>query len=235
MDNYPLMRPNCSTSQTEQMKTVAHLLGAMADTRADAVSAGVASSNHNHRLVLCSATSRVSHSTHCLQASRCPSLLWQTLGDTTEKKNSWAHCRRTMPAPSGMQDCSETKKVFTPSARLDHLGRDVVAIGEVRVQQGLGVGSEELHGEVDALGLAPRDGQVARLGCARRQHHRVMLRAHILDVHVLAHVRICDEAHTLGGLCMHKKLSADLLASNDVPGHTSSRLYCGHTGDAMPL
>ena len=52
MDKGALMGPKGSVSQRQHAVRVAYLLGAMADTCADAVSARVTSSNHDHRLVL---------------------------------------------------------------------------------------------------------------------------------------------------------------------------------------
>ncbi len=47
------------------------------------------------------------------------------------------------------------------------------------------------------LQLAPLHGQVARLGGARRQHHRVVLRRQLLGGQLRAHVRVDHEAHAL--------------------------------------
>ena len=50
---------------------------------------------------------------------------------------------------------------------------------ELAVEQALGVGGQELHGEMDALQLAAGDRQVARLGRAGGEQHGVVLVAQL--------------------------------------------------------
>ena len=59
------------------------------------------------------------------------------------------------------------------------LGGDVLAVGMAAVEQALGVGVQELHGEVNALEIAALDGQIARLGGAAAQHDGVELAAQL--------------------------------------------------------
>ena len=55
------------------------------------------------------------------------------------------------------------------------LAESVVAVGQAGVEQALGVASEEVHREVDALQVAARAaaGRIERLGGAGGQQHRV--------------------------------------------------------------
>lgn len=60
--------------------------------------------------------------------------------------------------------CKHSQAHMQPEDIPTHLGSDVVAVLQVAVKQALGVGMQEVHGKVHALGLAAIYGQVPRLG-----------------------------------------------------------------------
>mmetsp|Transcript_7711 Transcript_7711/g.15990 ORF Transcript_7711/g.15990 Transcript_7711/m.15990 type:complete len:526 (-) Transcript_7711:674-2251(-) len=76
---------------------------------------------------------------------------------------------------------------------------NVVAVGELRVQQALGVGMEEVHRKVDALQVASLNWQVTRARRAHGQHHRVVLLDELLGRDVVTDVGVDHKAHALGG------------------------------------
>mmetsp|Transcript_25281 Transcript_25281/g.39870 ORF Transcript_25281/g.39870 Transcript_25281/m.39870 type:complete len:387 (+) Transcript_25281:614-1774(+) len=84
----------------------------------------------------------------------------------------------------------------------------VALLGE---QQPLLVLGEELHREVHALELAPRDRQVPRLGGPDGEHEGVVGRAEVVDVHVHPHVGAGDELDALLAQQLHAALHGLLL------------------------
>ena len=70
---------------------------------------------------------------------------------------------------------------------------------------------QKLHREVDALQLAARDVQIARLLGAARQQDRVELLAQVLDRHVDADVGVGDELHAFGRHLFHAAIDGPLL------------------------
>ena len=75
------------------------------------------------------------------------------------------------------------------------LGGDVLAVGQVGVQQALGVRTQEVYGEVDAVGVASRIVQVARIGCAAAQNHGIIAVQQLLCRNRVADVGVGDEGH----------------------------------------
>ena len=70
---------------------------------------------------------------------------------------------------------------------------------------------QEVHGEVDALELAARHRQVARLGRAARQDYRIELPLQLLPRDVDAGVHGRPERHPLGGHLLHAAVDEPLL------------------------
>ena len=87
---------------------------------------------------------------------------------------------------------------------------DVLAGGADRAlaarEDGLGVGREELHREVDALEVAALDGQVTRLGGAGADDGGVVFLEEYLGLDVLADVGVADE---LDALLLHELDAAE--------------------------
>ncbi|KAI3478074.1 hypothetical protein L1887_60005 [Cichorium endivia] len=79
------------------------------------------------------------------------------------------------------------------------LGAEVVAVLQTRVEERLGVGGEEVHGEVNAVGLAARHLEVTRPGGADSVDDGVVLRVHLLGVNVATNVGAGDEVDALCG------------------------------------
>ena len=77
---------------------------------------------------------------------------------------------------------------------------NVVAVTVARVEQALGVGVKEVHGEVDALQVAARSvaHEVVGLGGAGADHHRVEVTLEVVGGHVLADFHGGDERNALG-------------------------------------
>ncbi len=67
------------------------------------------------------------------------------------------------------------------------------------VQEALGVGVEELHGEMNALEMAALDGQVARLGRAGAEDDGVELAEEVLGRIILADFGVGAEDDAFGG------------------------------------
>ena len=76
--------------------------------------------------------------------------------------------------------------------------RDVVAVGVAGVHQALRVRRQELHGEVDAVELAPFDRHVAPLGRPAAQDHGVELLDQLRRRDVPADLGVGHELHPLG-------------------------------------
>ena len=72
------------------------------------------------------------------------------------------------------------------------LGVDEAAV-RVLVENGLGVGGEELHREMDALELAAFDGQIARLGGAGAEDDGVEVLEQLFGGDVFADLGVADE------------------------------------------
>jgi hypothetical protein len=70
---------------------------------------------------------------------------------------------------------------------------------------------QELHREVDAGELAARDGEVARLRGAARQHDRVELAAELVGLERHAHVDARLERHAFGRHLRHAAVDQVLL------------------------
>jgi hypothetical protein len=70
---------------------------------------------------------------------------------------------------------------------------------------------EVIHREVDALQLAPGDGQIARLGRAAGQHDRVKIPPQVFNLHIETDVGVDDEFDALGFHELHAALDDALL------------------------
>jgi len=109
-------------------------------------------------------------------------------------------------------------------------GGDVVHAGGA-VQHCLGVGGEELHGEVDALEVAPFDGQVAGTGGARAEDHRVKVVDQRCGGEVFANFGVADEGDALG--FQHIQAAHDDLLL--VQLHVGDAVHEQTTGAIAPL
>ena len=78
------------------------------------------------------------------------------------------------------------------------LGVDVVPVLEVRVEKALGVGVQEIHGEVHPVEVSAVHGQIPWLRRAARQHDGVRRVSQLGDgrVSLLSDVRVDDEIDT---------------------------------------
>ncbi len=107
---------------------------------------------------------------------------------------------------------------------------DVVFAGGA-IQHGLGVRSEELHREVDALEVAPFDGQVAGTGGARAEDHRVKVFHQRCGGQVFADFGVADKGDALG--LQHIKAAHDDLLL--VQLHVGDAVHEQTTGSVCPL
>ena len=108
---------------------------------------------------------------------------------------------RRAPVPQRRADAVRARVAAADDDDVLVLRVDVLAVGQVAVEQALGVGVEELHGEVHAAQLAVLHGQIAGLRRAAREDDGVRLRANLRDGRVAlgADVRVRDERDPLGG------------------------------------
>ena len=74
---------------------------------------------------------------------------------------------------------------------------DVIHAGSA-VQHRLSVGGEELHGEVNALEVAPFDGEIAGTGRAGAENHRVKVVDQRCGGEIFANFGVADEGDALG-------------------------------------
>jgi hypothetical protein len=100
------------------------------------------------------------------------------------------------------------------------LGGDVGIVGQLRVEQRLGVLVQELHGEVDALEVAVGNGKVARNGGTSGDDHRVVVRLERLK----GDIALADEA--AGDVL-------DTLSSHEVYTALNHVLVELHVGDTV--
>src|SRR5690606_12629556 len=82
------------------------------------------------------------------------------------------------------------------------LGRNVIAVLEVGIEQALGVGLEEFHCQMNTLQLAIFDRQVAAVGSAGGQHYRIVFLLQFFRIDRIgasaADIGVGDEVDTLG-------------------------------------
>mmetsp|Transcript_10690 Transcript_10690/g.29648 ORF Transcript_10690/g.29648 Transcript_10690/m.29648 type:complete len:362 (+) Transcript_10690:280-1365(+) len=97
--------------------------------------------------------------------------------------------------------------------------RDEVAVRMVRVQQTLGIGRQELHGEVDAVQSPAVDGEVPRLGGACGQNNGIRFGFEGLDVDHFTDGGVRHKLDSLSGHQVNPPLDDLILAGLHV-GHS---------------
>ena len=119
------------------------------------------------------------------------------------------------------------------------LGRDGLAVGEIRVQQALGHAGQVVHGEADSLGVPSGYADIPGLFCAAAQNYRVIILFQLLGGDVPPHVGVGDKLDALVFQNLHPAVNDPLFqlhvgnAVHQQAAHPVGTLVHGHLVAAL--